>query len=128
MAILGIGVDIVELERIERLHERSGAAFLRKICRDGEVAERSGAALIEHIGGLFAAKEAALKALGTGWAQGLGLSQVEIRRRDSGAPFLVLHDAAEAKARELGVETLHLTISHERKYAVAMVVLEGSRP
>ena len=126
MAVLGIGVDIVELARIETLHQRSGDAFLRKICRDGEVAARRGHALIEHIGGLFAAKEAALKALGTGWAEGLGLSQVEVRRRDSGAPYLMLHDAAAARAQDLGVETMHLTISHERNYAVAMVVLEGS--
>lgn len=126
MAVLGIGIDIVELGRIESLYERSGEAFLRKICREGEVEARKGHALIEHIGGLFAAKEAALKALGTGWAEGLGLSQIEIRRRESGAPYLTFHDAAEARARALGVETLHLTISHERSYAVAMVVLEGS--
>ena len=126
MPILGTGIDIVELGRIERLYQRSGEAFVRKICRDGEVATRKGHALIEHLGGLFAAKEAALKALGTGWAEGLGLSQVEVARKPSGAPYLKLHLAASERAESLGVKTMHLSISHERTYAVAMVILEGS--
>ena len=126
MAILGIGTDIVELPRIEKLYERSGEAFLKRISRPGEVlASRQGSALIEHLGGLFAAKEATLKALGTGWAQGLGLTHVEVSRNELGAPFLILHDAAAARADALGVKNMHVSISHERSYAVAMVILEG---
>lgn len=126
MAILGIGLDIVELDRIERLYQRHGEAFVRKICREGEAQPRKGRAMIEHLGGLFAAKEAGLKALGTGWAEGLGLSQVEVARHDSGAPYLRLHRAAAERAERLGVSQTHLTISHERHYAVAFVILEGS--
>jgi len=126
MAVLGIGLDIVELDRIERIHARHGDAFIRKICRQGEVQPRVGKALIQHLGGLFAAKEAGLKALGTGWAEGLGLSQIEVARRPSGAPFLRLHRAAADRAEALGVTQTHLTISHERHYAVAFVILEGS--
>ncbi len=125
MAILGIGLDIVELERIEKIHRRHGDAFIRKICREGEAQKRTGRALIEHLGGLFAAKEAGLKALGTGWAEGLGLSQVEVARRPTGAPFLRLHRAAAERAATMGVTQMHLTISHERHYAVAFVILEG---
>lgn len=128
MAILGLGVDIVELERIERLHERHGDAFIRRICRDGECQRRRGAALIEHLGGLFAAKEATLKALGTGWAEGLGLRQVEVVRAENGAPGIRLHDAAAERSRRLGARSVHLSITHERTHAVAVAVVEGRTP
>lgn len=124
MAIVGIGIDLVELERIAQIAERHGDRFVARFCRPGEAQERHGAARIEHLGGLFAAKEAALKALGTGWARGLSLRQVEVVRRTSGAPTLELHGAAHQRADELGVHIAHLTITHERKYAVAFVVLE----
>ena len=124
MAIIGIGIDIVELSRIERILDRRGDRFVHRFCREGEAQERYGAARIEHLGGLFAAKEAALKALGTGWARGLAFRQVEVSRRAGGVPFLRLHGAASRRAAELGVDSIHLTISHERKHAVAFVVLE----
>jgi holo-[acyl-carrier protein] synthase len=125
MAILGIGLDIVELERIGRLYERHGARFVARFCASGEAQPRHGTALIEHLGGLFAAKEAVLKALGTGWAQGLGFRQVEVVRNSSGAPAIRLHGAASQRAERLGVLHSHLTITHERAYAAAFAVLEG---
>jgi holo-[acyl-carrier protein] synthase len=128
LAILGLGVDIVALERIERLHERHGDAFIRRICRDGECQPRRGPALIEHLGGLFAAKEATLKALGTGWAQGLGLRQVEVVHAPGGAPSVRLHDAAAERSRRLGATTVHLSITHEHTHAVAVAVVEGKAP
>ncbi len=124
MAIIGIGIDIVELARIGQILDRRGDRFVRRFCRVGEAQERFGAARIEHLGGLFAAKEAALKALGTGWAKGLAFRQVEVARHTHGAPFLRLHGAAGQRAADLGVDSIHLSISHERKYAVAFVVLE----
>lgn len=128
MAILGLGVDIVELERIERLHERHGEAFIRRFCRPGEWQPRRGAALIQHLGGLFAAKEATLKALGTGWAQGLGLRQIEVVRGPGGAPGVRLHEAAADRSARLGAASVHLSITHERSHAVAVAVLEGPPP
>ena len=128
MAILGIGADIVELERIERLHQRHGEAFIRRFCRSGEWQPRRGAALVQHLGGLFAAKEAVLKALGTGWAEGLGFRQIEVVRQPSGAPGVRLHGAAAERSARLGTESIHLTITHERTHAVAMAVLEGKAP
>lgn len=125
VAILGLGLDLVELDRIERIHARHGEAFVRRYCLPGERQERHGAALVEHLGGLFAAKEAVLKALGTGWAEGLGLRQVEVVRQPSGAPAVRLHRAAATRAERLGVERVHLTITHERRYAAAVAVLEG---
>lgn len=126
MAILGIGLDIVELGRIERIHARHGESFIRRFCRPGEWQPRSGPALIEHLGGLFAAKEAVLKALGTGWAQGLTLRQIEIVRQAGGAPAIRLHAAAAQRSAALGGKRIHLSITHERRYAAAMAVVEGT--
>jgi holo-[acyl-carrier protein] synthase len=128
LSILGVGIDIVELARIARLHERHGEAFARRFCRVGERQERSGEALVQHLGGLFAAKEAVLKALGTGWAQGLGLLQVEVARRPGGAPEVRLHGEAARRAAALGVARIHLSITHERGHAAAVAVLERLEP
>jgi holo-[acyl-carrier protein] synthase len=125
MAIVGLGIDIVELERIEALLTRHPKRFIERICVPGECLERQGVALIEHVGGLFAAKEAVLKALGTGWAQGLSLRQVEIKRLPSGAPTVELHGPARIRAQTVGGQRIHLSISHERRYAVALAVLES---
>jgi holo-[acyl-carrier protein] synthase len=125
MAILGLGIDIVELERIGRLHRLHGQRFIDRFCVPGEVQAREDQALIEHLGGIFAAKEALLKALGTGWAQGLGFLQLEIVRRPGGAPAVRYNGRAKERAEELGVHRTHLTITHERAYAVAFAILEG---
>ncbi len=125
MAILGIGLDVVSLERIERIHRRHGAAFVRRICRPGEVKPYQGQALVEHLGGLFAAKEAMFKALGTGWGRGVGFRQVEVAHRESGAPRYCLHGAAAERAAAMGVAGAHLSITHERTFAAAVAILEG---
>jgi holo-[acyl-carrier protein] synthase len=124
--ILGIGLDLVDVARIERLLDRHGEAAVRRICRDGEPRVPAGAtARATHVAGLFAAKEAAMKALGTGWAAGVGFRQIEVVRRPGGAPALELHGAARERAAALGVETLHLSITHDARTAAAVVVLEG---
>lgn len=125
MTILGIGLDIVDLGRMKRLHDRYGETFIRRFCRDGEWQQRRGGALIEHIGGLFAAKEAVMKALGTGWAEGLAFHQIEIVRLPSGAPTVELHRRARERAEEMAVDAIHLSITHERTYAAAVAILEG---
>lgn len=128
MSILGIGIDIVELARIARLQEKHGELFARRFCLQGERLEREGEALVQHLGGLFAAKEAVLKALGTGWGQGLGLLQVEVTRLPGGAPAVRLHGAAESLARKLGAASIHLSITHERHYVAAVAILERGAP
>ncbi len=126
--VLGLGVDLVDRTRIEHLLSRHGEAFVRRVFRDGEVriaSDVSGPRRASHVAGLFAAKEAAMKALGTGWAQGVGFLQVEVYRLASGAPALRLHGEARRRADLLGVDQLWLSISHDGTNAVAVVVLEG---
>lgn len=126
MAILGIGIDVVDLKRIERMHERHGEVFVSRFCCPGECQRRRGHAMIEHLGGLFAAKEAVMKALGTGWAEGLGFRQIQVVRNAAGAPTVELHGRAAERSAALGVGSIHLSITHERSFAAAVAVLETS--
>ena len=126
--ILGLGLDIVDRDRIAHLLERHGAAFLRRVFRDGEVRlgdSASALARAAHVAGLFAAKEAAMKALGTGWGQGVGFLQIEVLRQPSGAPALRLHGEARRRADAMGAVELWVSISHDGTNAVAVVILEG---
>lgn len=127
--ILGLGLDLVDRQRIQRLLERHGEAFLRRVFLDGEVRSGIGeAGKAAHVAGLFAAKEATMKALGTGWAEGVGFRQIEVLRQASGAPALRLHGEAQRRANVLGVRNLWLSISHDGASAVAVVILEGVFP
>ena len=127
--ILGVGTDLLELERLDLSLRRHGQRLIDRLCRPGEVKTgRQGKARLQHIGGLFAAKEAVLKALGTGWGQGLGFRQVEVVAAEGGSPRVRLHDRAAERAQALGIRTVHLSISHERHYAMAVAIAEGSPP
>ena len=124
--ILGVGTDLIELERLDLSLRRHGQRLIDRICRAGEVnTSRQGRALVQHVGGLFAAKEAVLKALGTGWGQGLGFRQVEIVGGDGTPPRVQLHDRAANRATALGIQVIHVSITHERHYAAAVAVAEG---
>jgi len=117
-----------KLARVERaLAERSGARFRARVFTPAEIryCEQRRRTATQSYAGIFAAKEAALKALGTGWSKGLGWHSVEVVHDDSGAPGLALHEAARALARRRGITGAHLTISHAGALAVAVVVLEG---
>jgi holo-[acyl-carrier protein] synthase len=123
--IVGIGLDLVELARLGAVLSRHGERFLERVCRPGEVTRRAdGDAMVQHVGGLFAAKEAVLKALGTGWGSGAWFRDVEIVRDSGRAPTVRLHDGALRRARELGVGRVHVSITHERGHAAAIAVLE----
>jgi holo-[acyl-carrier protein] synthase len=123
-AIVGLGIDVVELERIAEAVRRHGDRFVARYCTD---AERRGGERLARLGGLFAAKEAVLKALGTGWAAGLGFRQIEVLADPLGAPRVTLHGAALERATAIGALAVHLSITHERRYAAAVAILEGSR-
>ena len=122
--IIGVGVDIAELERIARSYSRFGDKFSSRILTPAEMAlVPSGA--IPFLASRFAAKEAAVKALGTGFSGGITFQDIEVRSDALGKPLIFFHNQAELRCRALGVRTAHITLSHSRENAVAMVILEG---
>lgn len=122
--IIGVGVDIAELDRIARSHARFGEKFSAKILTPAELALVPANA-IPYLASRFAAKEAAVKALGTGFSAGITFQDIEISSDPHGKPQLVFHNQAKLRCRELGVEAAHISLSHSRENAVAMVILEG---
>ena len=122
--ILGLGLDVVELDRIESSLARFQDRFLARILTPAERA-----ALPPHrlarVAGLFAAKEAAVKALGTGFSQGIGPQHLEILSDPLGRPVLGLHGPAGDRARALGAASWHVSITHGRTTAAAVVIMEG---
>lgn len=161
MVIIGVGLDMVELPRVERVLIRFGTHFLDRIMSDreqvalpggvtyrrtpaevplaempaaGEIpAEKEPAGevvppsprTVAWVAARFAAKEATVKALGTGFSEGITPCEIEVRSTPSGKPELVLHGNAAKKAECLGVRTFHLTLTHTRDNAAAVVILEG---
>jgi holo-[acyl-carrier protein] synthase len=125
MAIVGIGLDIVELERISRIWERFNAVFARRILAQSEL-HLLPAKAIPYLASRFAAKEATAKALGTGFRQGITFRQIEVISRPTGQPTLILHENARARAEALGTTRMHLSLTHGRDVAAAVVILENS--
>jgi len=123
--VLGLGLDVVDLARFTRLHARYGDRLERRLCGETLLRALSGAARSTHLAGLFAAQEAVLKALGTGWAEGLSPRQVVITHDPSGAPRVALTGAARERAARLGATRIHLSITHDRGVAAAVAILEG---
>lgn len=123
-AILGHGIDLVEDARIAGMVEEHGARFLDRIFTRGEQADsRSGAGWrTERLAARFAAKEAVLKALGTGWRGGIAWTDVEVVKEPSGRPGVALFGEALATANRLGVGRWHLSLSHAGGFSVASAV------
>ena len=119
--MLTTGVDIIEIPRIKQVLDRYGQRFLNRVFTPDESAYCRGRA--PNLAGRFAAKEAAMKALGTG-VRGVSWKDIEVIRADSGAPSLRLHGRAEKRAEWLQVGEMSLSISHSREYAVAFVVAQ----
>lgn len=122
--ILGVGVDTIEPTRIAKALENP--RFAERMYTEAERARiaEAGRAGAQRAAGIFAGKEAALKALGCGFA-GVGFHDVEVLAGDGGCPLLAFHGAAEEKLRALGATRWHISISHIEAAAVAFVVLEG---
>lgn len=122
MAVIGVGIDIVEVERIERAITRWGEAFIRRIYTAREV-ERSAAPIVvgPRMAARFAAKEAVMKALGVGWRD-LSWREIEIANDAQGKPIVHLHGAARRVAQQLGVTDVLLALSHTHLHAVANAV------
>ena len=124
--IVGLGLDIAEIDRIEAAITRHGAPILERLYAPAEVAycERH-RNKFERYAGRFAAKEAAMKALGTGWRRGVRWRDIEITREPSGKPSLALKGVAKRIADGLGVKNISVTITHSGNLALAEVIFEN---
>src|SRR4051812_15568397 len=124
MPILGHGIDIVETDRIEKLIMTHGAHFLDRVFTLAEQAycEASKKRRLEHYAGRFAAKEAVLKVLGTGWRGGIAWTDVEIVKEASGQPQVRLTGECLRIARERGIARWHVSISHIETHATASAI------
>jgi holo-[acyl-carrier protein] synthase len=126
MPIVGVGIDIVECLRIAQMIERHGELFITRVYTDAEIEYCTARkAATQHYAGRWAAKEAVLKALGTGWRRGIGWRDIEVRNDAKGAPTVSLRGGARDVMERAGIRRLHLSISHCRSYAVAYVVAEA---
>ncbi len=125
MTQLSTGVDIIEIPRIARALEQYGQRFLRRIYTPEEIDYCRGRA--PNLAARFAAKEAAMKALGTG-VRGVSWKDIEVARHSRGAPYLRLYGRAEARSQRLGVQEISISLSHSREYAVAFVVTRCQPP
>lgn len=123
--IIGLGLDVTELPRIARMYEKYGDAFLTRLLTPNERACVP-ASPVPFLAGRFAAKEAAVKALGSGFSSGIGLQQMEILPNAAGKPLLHFLGPAAALALRLDVAQQHLTITHDRHVAAAVVILESA--
>ena len=124
--ILGIGVDIVEVARIEQSIERHGERFLHRVFTKDEIAYCSKMRSPgPNYAARFAAKEAVSKAFGVGIGAQLGWLEIEVRRKESGEPFIKLHRSGAEFASVRGAGEIHLSLSHTAAYAVAQVVISG---
>jgi len=124
--ILGTGIDIIEVTRIEASHQKFGERFLQRILRPAEIAyylshKRSAPFLAVR----FAAKEAISKAFGTGIGRQLGWQDMEVGRKESGEPYVILHDGGQQLLAERGGRIVHLSLSHTEHYATAVAILES---
>jgi holo-[acyl-carrier protein] synthase len=124
--IVGTGIDLAEVPRIAAAIERFGERFLRRVFTADEIRYcESKANRTERYAARFAAKEAALKAIGTGWKRGVAWTDVEVRREPGGRPTIAFHGKAAEFAAQLGVKHVALSITHTKENAMAQVILES---
>lgn len=123
--IVSIGIDIIEVRRIREVLART-PRFAERVFTSAERAycDGRGAVAAQHYAARFAAKEAALKALQTGWRGGIGWQDVEIASHARGAPYLIFHGQVEELFERSGATAAHLSLSHTSEHAIAEVILE----
>ncbi|MDR2754809.1 MAG: holo-ACP synthase [Planctomycetaceae bacterium] len=123
MTIIGIGTDIIECERVERMVRRHGSHFVDRVFTKREVqycTDRKSSD--QHFAGRWAAKESVLKALGTGWISGIAWTDVEVLNESGGTPRVHLHGGAAQIAQEKQISEIQISISHCKSHAVAFAV------
>jgi holo-[acyl-carrier protein] synthase len=126
--ILGIGTDLVEVARIRQTIARYGERFLKRVFTEGERNYASSKANeAERFAARFAAKEAGMKAIGTGWKRGVTWRDFEVVNQPSGRPVLRIAGTAREIASRLGVQSISISLTHTAEMAIAVVVLEGGK-
>ena len=126
MNLIGIGTDIIEVARIGEMIEKHDELFLRRVYTPLEIEYCGGRkSALQHYAGRWAAKEAALKALGTGWSRGIKWTDMEVSNLMGGKPELRIHGVASDIAEEMGIHEMQISISHCQSYAVAYVIAIG---
>ena len=124
--VVGLGIDIIQNNRIETIIQKWGDKFLKKIFTDNELKLiNKHQEKIQRYASNFAAKEAAVKALGTGFRNGIRFRNIELKRDSFGKPFIELAGSTKTFADNRGVNKIHTTISHEKEYSVAVVIFEN---
>jgi holo-[acyl-carrier protein] synthase len=127
MSVVGVGVDLVECARIEHSLERFGDRFLQRVFTAGEIEySKSMKFPARHLAARFAAKEAVSKAFGTGIGKSMGWKDIDVRRRESGEPYVVLEGGAKKLAEDRKVSKVSISLSHTEHHAMAMIVMEAS--
>jgi holo-[acyl-carrier protein] synthase len=123
--IISIGIDIIEVKRIREVLLRT-PRFAERVFTHAErdYCDTRGAVAAQHYAARFAAKEAALKALQTGWRGGIGWQDVEVAAKESGAPYLIFSGQVLNIYNGFGATATHLSISHTTEHAIAQVILE----
>ena len=125
--INGVGVDILEKERVCTIHKKYGKRFHERVLGDSEIKAIEGKSLnnqIRFISNNFACKEAVAKALGLGFTEGISLKEIEILRKPSGQPFITLNGNTDKVAKNIGIKKFHVSISDTKKLSMAFVVGE----
>ena len=124
--IIAIGIDIVEVSRIEEVFARRGQRFRDRVFTQGEIdyCENRGSRLLSY-SARFAAKEAVMKGLGTGWGGGVAWRDIEVVAQEAAAPVIQLRGRALERLLEIGARKVHLSLTHTRNLAIAQVVLES---
>jgi len=123
--IVGTGIDIAEVPRIAASISRFGDRFIRRIYTEGEIRYcESKANRVERYAARFAAKEAGMKAIGTGWNRGVRWRDIEVSRMPGGRPTITFHGKAAEFAAKLGTKHVALSLTHTTEYAMAQVILE----
>ncbi|HEU5340715.1 holo-ACP synthase [Edaphobacter sp.] len=125
--VLGLGTDLIEIERVQASIDRFGERFLERIFTPGEIAycQQKKKHAAESFAARFAAKEAGAKALGTGISRGVGWKEIEVRRAAGERPTLHLSGRAAERAAAMSVKRLQLSLTHSRTLAMAFVAAEG---
>ncbi len=127
--VFGIGTDITECLRIARMIERHGELFLGRVYTPDEIQYcQSRKQATQHFTGRWAAKEAILKALGTGWRRGISWRDMEIRNEPGGRPTVAVRGGVKDVVEQLGITEIQVSISHCRSHATAMAIALGRKP